>query len=259
MVPFALRPKLEETLKRMEVEGNLEKVEYSPWGMLVVHVVKPDGTVRACGDYKVTLNPCLKVQIHPLPRVEECFHAMNGGQKFTMIDLAQAYNQVPLDDESKDLTTIHTHKGLYRVSRLPYGVASSPAIFQSIMDQVLQGLKQVVWYLDDILITGESEDEHLKNLEEVLARLEKFGLRARLSKCQFFQDSVEYLGHMIDKEGIHTLKRKVEALTNAKTSQNVEQLQSFLGMVNYYAKYVPNLSTISAPLNRLRQKDTPWK
>jgi len=109
------------------------------------------------------------------------------------------------------------------------------------------------------LITGESEDEHLKNLEEVLARLEKFGPRARLSKCQFFQDSVEYLGHMIDKEGIHTLKRKVEALTNAKTPQNVEQLQSFLGMVNYYAKYIPNLSTISAPLNRLRQKDIPWK
>ena len=144
MVPFALRPKLEETLKRMEVEGNLEKVEYSPWGTPIVPVVKPDGTVRVCGDYKVTLNPCLEVQIHPLPRVEECFHAMNGGQKFTKIDLAQAYNQVPLDDESKDLTTIHTHKGLYRWSRLPYGVASSPAIFQSIMDQVLQGLKQVV-------------------------------------------------------------------------------------------------------------------
>jgi len=126
-------------------------------------------------------------------------------------------------------------------------------------DQVLQGLKQMVRYLDDILITGESAAEHLKNLEEVLARLEKFGLRTRLSKCQFFPDSVEYLGHMIDKEGIHTLKRKVEALTNAKTPQNVEQLQSFLGMVNYYAKYIPNLSTISAPLNCLRQKDIPWK
>ena len=109
------------------------------------------------------------------------------------------------------------------------------------------------------MITGESASEDFKNLEEVLARLEKFGLRARLSKCQFFEDSVEYLGQLINKEGIQTLKRKVEALTNAKTPQNVEQLQSFLGMVNYYAKYIPNLSTISAPLNRLRQKDTPWK
>ena len=127
------------------------------------------------------------------------------------------------------------------------------------MDHILQGLKQVVWYLDDILITGESEDKHLKNLEEVLARLEKFGLRARLSKCQFFQDSVEYLGHMIDKEGIHTLKRKVEALTNAKTPQNVEQLQSFLGMVNYYAKYIPNLSTISAPSQSLETERHPME
>ena len=96
-------------------------------------------------------------------------------------------------------------------------------------------------------------------LQATKSSAEKFGLRARLSKCQFFQDSIEYLGHMIDKEGIHTLKRKVEALTNAKTPQNVEQLQSFLGMVNYYAKHILNLSTISAPLNRLRQKDIPWK
>ena len=259
MVPFALRPKLEETLKKMEAEGNLEKVKYSPWGTPVVPVLKPDGTVRVCGDFKVTLNPCLEVQKHPLPRVEECFHAMNGGEKFTKIDLAQAYNQVPLDDESKELTTLNTHKGLYRWSRLPYGVASSPAIFQGIMDQILQGLNHVVWYLDDILLTGESEAEHLSNLEEVLSRLEKFGLRARLSKCQFFQDSVEYLGHKIDKEGIHTLKKKVEALTKAKTPQNIEQLQSFLGMVNYYGKFIPNLSTISAPLNRLRQKEVPWQ
>ena len=96
------------------------------------------------------------------------------------------------------------------------------------MDQILQGLNHVFWYLDDILLTGDSEAEHLRNLEEVLLMLEKFGLRARLSKCQFFQDSVEYLGHKIDKEGIHTLKEKVEVLTKAKTPQNIEQLQSLV-------------------------------
>lgn len=117
------------------------------------------------------------------------------------------------------------------------------------MDQIVHGLNHVVWYLDDIMLTGESEAEHLRNLEEVLSRLEKFGLQ---------EDSVQYLGHKINKEGINTLKEKVEALNKAKTSQNIDQLQPLLRMVNYYGKFIPNLSTISASLNRLRQKEVPW-
>ena len=185
MVPYAVRPKLEESQKRMEAEGNLEKVDYSPWGTPVVPVVKPAGTVRVCGDNKVTLNPNLEVQQYPLPRVEECFHMMNGGHKFTKIDLAQAYNQVPLEDESKDLTILNMHKGLYHWRRLPFGIASSPAILQRIMDQVLQGLNHVVWYLDDILLTGETEKEYLQNLE-VLAKLKKIGLRRRMRQMPVF-------------------------------------------------------------------------
>ena len=95
-------------------ERNLEKVEFSKWGMPIIPVIKPDGTVRVCSDYKVTLNPCLEVQQYPLPREEEHFQAMNGGNKFTKIDLAQAYNQIMLDNKSKSLTTINTHKGLYQ-------------------------------------------------------------------------------------------------------------------------------------------------
>ena len=258
-VPYAVRPKLEESLERMVEEGNLRKVDYSEWATPIVPVVKPDGTVRVCGDYKVTLNPCLEVKQHPLPRAEECFQMMNGGERFTKLDLAQAYNQITLDEASRELTTIHTHKGLYRWNRLPYGVASSPAIFQEIMDKVLHGLHHVAWYLDDIIITGATEEEHLQNLEEVLRRLERYGLRVRMKKCKFFQDSVEYLGHVIDKEGIHPVEKKVEAIVSAKTPENIEQLQSFLGMVNYYGKFIPNLSTIAAPLNRLRQKNVHWK
>ena len=104
------------------------------------------------------------------------------------------------------MTTINTHCGLYRWSRLPFGVASSPAIFQGIMDKVLRGLNHVVWYLDDILVSGEDDEQHLKNLAEVLYRLEKYGLRGRLSECQFFQDSVEYLGPI--KKVYSHLRRK---------------------------------------------------
>ena len=258
-VPYAVKVKLGETLERMVIEGNLEKIDYSEWATQIVAVMKPDGSVRVCGDYKVTLNPCLEVNQHPLPRIEECFQTMNGGKKFTKLDLAQAYNQVQLEEASREQTVINTHKGLYCWKRLPYGVASSPAIFQEIMDKIFHGLSHVVWYLDDILVSGTTEQEHLKNLEEVFKQLEKYGLRVRKSKCTFFQDSVEYLGHVIDKEGVKPVKEKIEAVVAAKSPVNIEQLQSFLGMVNYYGKFIPNLSTIAAPLNQLRRKDVPWK
>ena len=258
-IPYALRPKVEATLEKMEKEGNIEKVEISDWATPVVPVMKPDGSVRICGDNKVTLNPYLQVPQHPIPRAEECFHAVNGGKKFTKLDLAQAYNQIMLDEASKQLTTINTHCGLYRWNRLPFGVASSPAIFQGIMDKVLHGLNHVVWYLDDTLVSGEDDEQHLKNLAEVLYRLEKYGLRGRLSKCQFFQDSVEYLGHEINQEGIQPLEKKVTAIKQAPSPKTVEQLESFLGMINYYGKFIPNLSSIAAPLNQLRHKNRSWQ
>ena len=237
-MPYAMRPKVEATLTQMVKEGNIEKVECSDWATPVVPVMKPDGSVRICGDYKVTLNPCLQVPQHPIPRAEECFHAVNGGKKFTKLDLAQAYNQIMLDEASKQFTIMNTHWGLYRWCRLPFGVAASPAIFQGIMDKVLHGLNYVVWYLDDILVSGENDQQHLENLAEVLNRLEKYGLRGRLSKCQFFQDSVEYLGHEISQEGIRPLEKKVEAIKQAPTPKTVEQLESFLGMIkNLYPTF----------------------
>ena len=175
-VSYAVKVKLGETLERMVIEGNLEKIDYSEWATPIVAVMKPDGSVRVCGDYIVTLNPCLEVNQHPLPRIEECFQTMNGGKTFTKLDLAQAYNQVQLEEASRELTVINTHKGLYRWKRLPYGVASSPAIFQEIMDKLFHELSHVVWYLDDILVSRTTEQEHLNNLEEVFKRLEKYGL-----------------------------------------------------------------------------------
>ena len=124
---------------------------------------------------------------------------------------------------------------------------------------VLHELHHVVWYLDDILISGENDEQHLDNLARVLSQLEKYGLRGQLSKCQFFQDSVEYLGHEINQEGIQPLVKKVIAIKQAPTPKTVEQLESFFGMINYYGKFIPNLSSIAAPLNQLRHKNKPWK
>ena len=147
---------------------------------------------------------------------------------------------------------------MYQWARLPYGVASSPAIFQWIMDTILQGLNQVVWYLDDILITRETKEQHLANVEEDLSLIEKYGLRAHCTKCQFFQNSVKYLGPVIDTEGIHPVEKKVEAILVPKPPKKIEQLQSFMGKVNYYQKLYLICQQL-LPLNELRKKEVKWK
>ena len=147
----------------------IETVQFSDWAAPVVPVVKPDNSVRLCGDYKVTINRVAKLDVYPLPRIEEILASLAGGTKFTKLDLAHAYQQVQLDEESKKFTTINTSKGLYQYTRLPFGIASAPAIFQRTMEGLLQGIPNVSVYLDDILITGKSDEEHLKTVEGVLA------------------------------------------------------------------------------------------
>ena len=145
--------------------------------------------------------------------------------------------------------TVNTHQGLYQYTRLPFGVASAPAIFQRLMDRILQGIPRVICYIDDILVTGASEADHLHNLGEVLKRLDDRGFRLKKSKCNFMARSVEYLGLQVNQHGIRALPNKVEAITNAPPPKNVQELRSFLGLLNYYGKFVRNLSSILHPLN----------
>ena len=141
---------------------------------------------------------------------------------------------------------INTHQGLYEYTRLPFGVTSAPAIFQKATDSILQG---IICYLDDILVTGRSNEEHIRNLRTVLQRLQEHGVRLRREKCSFFQNSVEYLRHLITAEGVHTTSKKIEAVVEAPAPQNVTELRSFLGLLNYYGKFIPNLASILHPLH----------
>ena len=166
-----MKPLVEDELDCLEKMGVLEKVRYSQWATPLVVVPKKDGRVCLCGDYKVTLNQALDIEQYPLPKPEDLFAALAGGDKFSVLDLSQAYQQLLLDDESRPCVTINTHQGLYQYTHLPYGIASAPAIFQRVMDTILQGLPGVMCYIDDILITGANDAEHLKNLEAVLKRL----------------------------------------------------------------------------------------
>ena len=258
-VPYAIKESIEKELERLEREGIVEKVEHSEWAAPIVPVPKGDGQIRVCGDYKVTVNANLEVDQHPLPKPEDLFTSLSGGQKFSKLDLKHAYQQIMLDQESRKYVTINTHKGLYCYSRLPFGIASAPAIFQRAMDSILQGIPQVLCYLDDILITGANREEHLRNLEKVLSRLQEYGVRVNANKCVFLQSSVEYLGHTIDAEGLHTSPKKVQAIQEAPTPHNQQELRSFLGLLHYYGKFIPNLATMLHPLNELLKKGISWR
>ena len=136
-VPYALKTKVEEELDRLEREGVIEKIKSSEWAAPIVPVMKPDGSIRICGDYKLTANRATKTELYPLPRAENIFASLAGGKLFTTLDLAHAYNQIPLDEESQKLVVINTSKGLYKYKRLPFDIASAPAIFQRTLENLL--------------------------------------------------------------------------------------------------------------------------
>ena len=206
----------------------------------------------------MTVNKSLEIYHHPLPRPDELFAALIGGVKFSKIDLTQAYQQMILDKDSRVYVTINTHLGLFRYTRLPFGIALAPAIFQRTMDTILQGLPHVQCYIDDIIITGSSEEEHLHNLEEVLKRFSHYGIRVKEDKCAFFKDKVVYLDHEISSEGLHTAPKKAEAIEAVPTPSNVQQLRSFLGLLHYYRKFIPDLASLVYPMNKLLQAKSTW-
>ena len=239
-----IKPSIEEELDRLEASGVVKQVEYSEWAAPIVPVPKKNGQFHICGDFKVTINQALDVDQHPLPKPEDLFASLAGGKTFSKLDLSQAYQQLPLDEESTKFVAVNTHRELYCYTRLPFGVASAPALFQKLMDTVLQGISHVICYIDDILVTGTNHKDHLCNLATVFERLRHHNFRLKPDKCKFLKDSVKFLGHTIDADGLHAMPGKVEAIVRAPEPRNIQELRSFLGLLNYYGKFVPNLSTL---------------
>ena len=258
-LPFTLEQPVSREIDRLVKMGVAYFVPWSDWATPVVPVLKKNGEVRLCGDFKVTLNKGLKVEQYPLPKIDEIFAKLGDGKYFSKLDLTTAYLQMEMDDEAQKLLTLNTHKGLLRFTRLLYGVASAPGVWQKHMDQILRDLPGVQCILDDILVTGATKQEHLVNLKNVLNKLKHAGLTLNLKKCTFFQTKVEYCGHVIDGAGLHTAPGKIEAMMSCPIPQNVTQLKSFLGLINYYHKFLPNLSSILFPLHQLLKNDRKWE
>lgn len=258
-LPFALKDKVDDELDRLLNDNIISPVEFSEWGTPIVPILKKDGSsVRICCDFKITINPFIIADQYPIPRVDELFNKMRGGKQFSKIDLSQAYQQILLHPESRRYTVISTHRGLFQYNRLPFGVSCAPAQFQRLMEQLFKEMPGVALFLDDILITGENKQVHVENLRKVLGILRDAGLTVQEKKCNFFQDSVSYLGFVIDKEGLHKCPNKLKAIKELPKPENVTQLKSFLGTVNYYNRFVNNISAVLAPLYDLLKKDSPW-
>ncbi|KAL0821502.1 hypothetical protein ABMA28_004966 [Loxostege sticticalis] len=246
----------------MLAAGVIEPVEHSDWATPLVIVHKPDGSLRLCADFKTTLNKVLLVDKYPVPKIEDLFTQLSGSQYFTKIDLSQAYNQILLDDSKENdctgLTVINTHKGLFKYKRLVYGLASSPGIFQRIMSNLFKGVPNVTVFLDDILISNKCENTHTKTIEKVFQILKDHGLRIKKQKCQFFAKQVKYLGYVIDRNGVRVDPDKLEPIIQMTAPTTVSELKSFLGMVNFYGKFIKNLSLYVAPLFDLLKKNSKW-
>ena len=233
----------------------IEPVEQSEWAAPIVTRIKPSGQVRICGDFKVTINKVTKPDKYPLPRIKDVYTKLSSGEKFTKLDLNNAFLQVELDQENQEYCSINTHKDLFRFTRMPFGITSAPSIFARLMDQVMQGLRGCAWFQDGIIITGKTDKEHMDNLIAVLLRLQKWGIKTKLEKCEFMKDRVEYLGYIIDTDGLHPTIDKLSKVADATEPIDINEVESFLGLVNYFRDFTPNASALMDPLNRLRRKD----
>ena len=254
-IPFALRDTVHQMIQDMLEQGVVQP-SHSPWASPIVLVKKKDGSIRFCVDYR-RLNSITKVDVFPLPRIDDTLDLLAGAKYFTSLDLASGYWQVEMSPESREKTAFITYSGLYEFTKMPFGLCNAPATFQRLMETVLAGLnrKSCVVYIDDILVFSRTYEEHLAHLREVFERLAKAGLRMKPKKCNFCCEQVCYLGHVVSEAGIAVNPEKVEAVRSFPQPTNLKKLRSFLGLASYYRRFIPNFSKVAGPLYALTKKN----
>ena len=259
-LPLSVRDNVKQELLSLEEKGIIERVDASKWVSNPVIVRKADSSLRICVDLK-NVNKAIVPDKYPLPTTTELTAKLHGSKVFSKIDLKMSYLQIELAPESRDLTTIITHEGLFRYKRVCFGLSSAPSAFHKMLASVLAGLEGdgVIHYIDDILISSETEMENKKIVSEVLKRLSKHNLVINNDKSVFFANEIEFLGHKISKDGISPLQSNTKAIESLRMPTNVKELSSFLGATNYYLKFVPHYSDITEPLRRLLRKNTQWE
>ena len=257
-VPLPLRTKVQAELMRMESMGVISKVEVpTPWCAGMVVVPKQSGEVRICVDLKF-LNESVLREVHPLPKVETTLSQLSGATVFSKIDTNSGFWQIPLDTESRLLTTFLTPFGRYCFNKLPFGISSAPEHFQRCMTKILVDIPGVVCHIDDVLIFAKTQKEHDERLRAVLQAIQKAGMTLNREKCQFYKSRISFLGHIIDHQGISQDPQKAKAITEMSPPTTVTQLRRFLGMTNQMNRFSPNLAQLSQPLRELLSTKRAW-
>ena len=257
-VPIPLEDKVKAELERMKAANIIEEItEPTDWCAPMVAVMKKSGAVRICTDLK-KLNLAVKRERYIIPTIDDILHRLKGSKVFTKLDATSGFWQIPLDPSTAKLTTFISPFGRFYYKRLPFGITSAPEIFQRTMEEILQGINNVVCFFDDILIHSSCPEEHEKHIATVLQRLEEVGLKLNKGKSEFRQKEIEFLGHHISGEGIRPSDEKVEAIRNMPEPKNITELKRILGMINFLGRFIPSLSTILRPMTALLEKDKEW-
>ena len=245
---------LTEVRKQLDelLENEFIRPSQSPWGAPILFVTKKDGKLRMCIDYRA-LNRLTIKNSYPLPRIDDIFDQLKGAKYFSKIDLRSGYHQIRLDEDSIPMTAFRTRYGHFEFLVLPFGLTNAPATFMALMNDIFKDYLDVfvLVYLDDILIFSKTWHDHLIHLRKVLEILRKEKLFGKLSKCIFGVTQVEYLGHIISQHGISVDPHKISAVRDWPLPKNKQQVQSFLGFVNYYRKFIKDCSLRAKPLTEL--------
>lgn len=260
--PYRMSPRELDTL-RTQLNSMLEKgfikPSKSPWGFPVLFAKKKDGTLRLCVDYRALNKITNKNSLTP-PRIDELFDRLANMTCFSRLDLSSGYHQIRIAPQDTEKTAFRTRYGNFEYTVMPFGLCNAPATFQTLMNSIFEDMvdSSVIVYLDDILVFSTNPTEHLAHLERVLEKLSKNSLFAKRSKCEFFKESISFLGHIVSSKGIAADPDKTKTIANWPAPKNITELQQFLGLSGYYRKFVPNFAGITSCLTDLLKKDTPF-
>ena len=255
-IPFSLRQKVEKKIEELEALDIIERAD-GPTSFVspIVVVPKPNGDVRLSVDMRQA-NEGIQRECFPIPTVEETLIEMNASKVFSKLDLNMGFHQIELDEASRPITTFTTHAGLFRYKRLMFGVSSAPEIYQYTIQQVLKDCPGCKNMTDDIIIYADSVEEHDRRLEKVLTTLKENGLTLNKDKCLHRMDQLQFMGFLLSEKGIGPSSEKVR---NAERPKSASEVRSFLGLVNFNARFIPDLATKSEALRRLTRKDHSFK
>ena len=258
-VPYHKRQIINDEIDKML---DLDIIEPSPgpttWCSPLHVVTNKDGNSRICIDLRKA-NTAVKRTRFPIPTLDDVLDKVAGSKIFSKIDLRKAYHQIELDEKSRDITTFVCSKGLFRYKRLVFGISSAFEQFQRIIGGLFNRESGITNIADDILIYSMTEEEHEKALKRCFQILSDHGLTVNKQKCKFYRSEIEFYGFIISSEGIKPVESKVEAINKFPRPQNPKEIRSFLGLVNYLGRFIPNLSTLSEPLRSLTRGGTDWK